>query len=69
MANVLDTLVHNDIIAEMASELPADQSEWDIKYFSLHAGEEASNRGLDGYSDEMIATAVRQRFALDHANS
>lgn len=59
--NTLESLLTNEIIIEMASELPDDSSEWDTQFFSLHAEEEARYRGLDPmYSEEMIAQAIRE---------
>lgn len=59
--HTIDSLLRNEIIIEMASELPSDTSEWDTKYFHIHAAEEARDRGLDpNYTETMIATAIRR---------
>ncbi|MBC9705252.1 MAG: hypothetical protein H9W81_09830 [Enterococcus sp.] len=54
-------LVKNEILLEMAEELPADRTEWDTSLFHIHAAEEAYSRGLDeSISSLMIAKALRE---------
>lgn len=59
--STFEELLTNEIIVEMASELPADAREWDTKEFPFHAIDEAQIRGLDPrYTEDMVAKALRQ---------
>lgn len=61
----LDELMKEEILIEMASELPEDAIQWDNEDFNGNAYAEAVYRGLvDGRYDAFgVGQAVRKLFA------